>query len=63
MVVGRAIKSYGDGTGQVKNPEASTGLKRMVSVTSAFHSLTQGGLASAPNLNERNGLLSTVDCL
>jgi hypothetical protein len=33
MVVGRAIKSYGDDTGQVKNQEASTGLKRMVGVT------------------------------
>jgi hypothetical protein len=30
MVVGRPIKSYGDDTGQVKNQEASTGLKRMV---------------------------------
>ena len=34
MVLGRAIASYGDGTGQVKKPEVSTGLKRVVGVTS-----------------------------
>ena len=29
MVLGRAIESYGDGTGEVKKPEASIVLKRI----------------------------------